>query len=323
MPPYQGAKDFYDAGCALGDTKFLTGPALNAVCYEGKADWTKVFVPERANATPGNSILEDLIICRSEEKFLLAEPNRILVDDRLENIRMWEAAGGIGIHHDGDYADTLKRLNEAVKKIEAGERPAPAANKKHADEDTLHPKKPYTFFDIDGVLGDFMGHIRQQGKLTPDGRINHDALDYDWWVSMPAYPGAKEFYDEGSGLGTTKFLTGPALEAACYEGKADWTKVFVPERANSIPGQSILEDLIICRSEEKFLLAEPDRILVDDRLKNIEEWEAAGGIGIHHNGDFADTMKRLRLAIAKVEAGYKPPAPARKQAAAKSRLRLS
>jgi hypothetical protein len=161
-------------------------------------------------------------------------------------------------------------------------------------------KKALIFLDMDGVLTDFESHAEQENKLTPDGKLKYAELDYKWWATMPEYEGAKAFYDEARQLGATRFLTGPTLHEDSYSGKAAWLQKFVPER-----GKFILQDLMLCRSEEKYLLAQPNRILVDDRIKNIEAWEAAGGIGIHHKGDFADTLKRLQEAVAKVEAEAK------------------
>ncbi len=166
--------------------------------------------------------------------------------------------------------------------------------------DQGNPQQPLIFLDLDGVLADFEGHARLENKYKPDGKVNYDALDYEWYVTMPAYKGARQFYDDVRKLGFTRFLTGPVLSEDCYAGKAHWVQDFVPER-----GKFILEDLIICDSENKFLVGAPGRILVDDRIANIKAWEAAGGTGILHNGDFKDTLKRLKDAVAKLNA----PAP--------------
>lgn len=169
-------------------------------------------------------------------------------------------------------------------------------------------KIPHIFLDIDGTLGDFMGHAQRQGKLTDDGKIKFDELDYKWWVTMPTFSGAKAFYDQACNLGATYFLTGPALDSSSYVGKADWTKVFVPERANDIPGKSILENLIICRSKEKYFLSARGRILVDDHAGNVAAWQKKGGIGILHTGDYGETWRQMKEAVAKIT----KPSPAEK-----------
>ena len=166
--------------------------------------------------------------------------------------------------------------------------------------------QPLIFLDLDGVLSDFQGHAQQENKLKPNGKIDYEALDYEWWKTMPAFEGAREFYDGACKEGFVRFLTGPILNEACYAGKARWVQDFVRER-----GKFILEDLIICDSENKFLLAAPGRILVDDRVNNIKAWEAAGGIGILHAGDYKDTMKQLQEAVIKL-AAVSNPSPAKK-----------
>lgn len=166
-----------------------------------------------------------------------------------------------------------------------------------APQNQASSNQPYVFLDLDGVLADFDTHARQQGKLTPNGKVDYDALDYAWWATMPVYAGAKDFYDAVTRQAPTSFLTGPVLSEECYAGKAHWVQGFVPAR-----GKFVLEDLIICDAKKKFLMAGPNRILVDDRIANVKAWEAAGGIGIHHTGNYAETLQRVKEAVAKIKA---------------------
>lgn len=155
---------------------------------------------------------------------------------------------------------------------------------------------PVIFLDIDGVIGDFDTHIETQNKRKPDGRINHDALDHAWWVSMPVFAGAKDFHTALTQLAEVKFLTGPMVSVDCFGGKAAWiSQKFLPER-----GKWALTDLIICHSKRKSLLAGPSRILIDDSAENIASWTAAGGIGILHKGDFAATLATAKDAITRL-----------------------
>ena len=85
-----------------------------------------------------------------------------------------------------------------------------------------HDDKIHIFFDLDGVLADFELHLQQENKTTADGKPKWDALDYEWWSTMPACDGAREFYDAVKKLGIVKFLTGPSLDEECYSGKARW-----------------------------------------------------------------------------------------------------
>ena len=154
------------------------------------------------------------------------------------------------------------------------------------------PKKTHIFIDLDGVVADFDAHIEATGKRDAQGRNKWNELDYDWWAKMPPAPGAREFFNEAKKLGEVRFLTAPVLSEDCFAGKAAWVRKFVPEE-----GKSALKRLIMASSKDKYYLAGPDRILIDDRLENVEAWIKAGGIGIHHTGDFSVTMKLLREAI--------------------------
>ena len=46
-------------------------------------------------------------------------------------------------------------------------------------------------------------------------------------------------------------------------------------------------------SRDKQKWARPGDILIDDKQSNIEEWEAAGGIPIHHLGDYTLTNQLI------------------------------
>ena len=167
-----------------------------------------------------------------------------------------------------------------------------------------NPLHPHIFLDLDGVLADFYLHAHQENKFTADGKVDDSKLDYKWWATMPAYEGAKEFYDEARKLGTVKFLTGPIASEECFSGKAHWVREFVPER-----GKAILKDLIICASGDKAYLARSNHILIDDRASNIKDWEAQGGIGILHTGNFDETLKKLQAAVLKLTTPAVPVKP--------------
>lgn len=290
MPAYDGAKEFFDALRARGRTRFLSAPILNPGCFEGKAEWVKEFRRTRF-------ALLDLVIARAEDKNLLARPHHILVDDRQKNIDQWVAAGGIGVLHKGDYADTLRRLDAAMddyRRNHAAAPPAPPAQ----DEG-----KAKIFIGTNGVLADFQSHLEAQGKIDAKGNTEWTKLDARWWKSLPAFDGAKAFYDEVRQLGQTRFLTGPVPHPDCFAGPAEWTMGFRPESK-----KFALLDIVVCRSSDKNLLARPNNILIDDRAANIDAWEKAGGIGILHKGDFADTLARVKKAVAACT-GPRPAAP--------------
>ena len=283
MPAYAGAKEFFGDLKKRGPTRFLSAPILNAGCFRGKAQWVKEFLRNRFG-------LLSLVIAKAEDKNLMARPNGILVDDRQKNIDEWVAAGGIGILHKGDYADTLKRIDAAMdeyRRTHAVTPPKPPVQE---------PDKVKIFIGPNGVLSDFQSHLETQGKLDADGKPEWTKLDLAWWKSLPAFTGAKAFYDDVKKLGVTRFLTGPVAHPNGFEGPAEWAMAFRPESK-----KFALLDVIVCRSKDKMLLARPNNVLIDFRQNVIDAWTAAGGIGILHKGDFADTLKRTQDAVAAYE----------------------
>jgi len=159
----------------------------------------------------------------------------------------------------------------------------PPARQKPEDTPDAH-----IFLDMDGVIADIETHGHTHNKFAADGRLDYDALDFKWWSGVPEFSGAYDFFKKLQKRGTVRFLSGPIPSAACYGGKAEWVKKFARKR-----GKWAILDLMIVRSRDKELIAGPDRILIDDRQDNIAAWEKAGGIGIHHDGDFNKTLQKL------------------------------
>lgn len=142
------------------------------------------------------------------------------------------------------------------------------------------------YIDMDGVMADFAGHLQATGMQGADGRPRWNDMSRAWWASIPPIPGAFIFYSHLAARAEVRFLTAPVLSSDCFSGKADWVQRFLPAE-----GKYALKRLMIVSSKDKQQLAAPGRILIDDRQINIDEWTAAGGIGILFTGDF-DAVNR-------------------------------
>jgi len=155
------------------------------------------------------------------------------------------------------------------------------------------------FVDMDDVLAQWSAHAAATSEDFREGRMNefYRSLDEDWWVSIPAFDGARDFYDELSDIGKTKILSGVLFHPDCFSGKTKWLQNFFPDK-----GPFALADFIACRSTDKELVAGKDRILIDDRKDNIDAWEKAGGIGILHTGDFDATLRQVQDAVKTIQA---------------------
>ena len=76
----------------------LSAPSKENESRLGKRLWVK-------NNLPGTP----LILASADKKQNYAKGNRILIDDRPDNVSQWRSKGGIGILHT-NTADTIKQL---------------------------------------------------------------------------------------------------------------------------------------------------------------------------------------------------------------------
>lgn len=156
-------------------------------------------------------------------------------------------------------------------------------------------KPPFqVLLDMDGVLFDFMGALcKVHGRPSPYVNelaygiwdteklwgitvdefwepIKKDSLGF--WSGIPLTPEAKEivkFAEEKFGRENIAILTAPSDDPGAVPGKRISMHRHFPQ----------FEKRMIFGSAKQFLAA-PKRFLIDDRDKNIEEFEAAGGHGI-------------------------------------------
>lgn len=149
------------------------------------------------------------------------------------------------------------------------------------------------YCDQDGCLSDFdQMFFDHAGKRTDEvesqelwktiDRIQGFWTDMDWMPDGPELWAFIKSYNP-------KILSAPSMSPDCIPGKKDWLARHVGE----VP--AIFES-----QKEKY--AGPGKVLIDDRLSNIEKWRAAGGIGIHH-ASAADTIRQLKEILGTAEAG--------------------
>lgn len=165
--------------------------------------------------------------------------------------------------------------------------------------------KPIIYLDLDGVIVDFVRSffdlfgidyavfhnwpVQVGGgihKLLPVKsekemwEIIHNKTSIEWWANLLPYPWMPPFYRKLSEIGKVILCTAGSYDPNAFTGKYLWMKSYFG---------SGFEDYVF--TPQKHLLAHPwaadnkwgmDRyiILIDDYGKNIDEFEAAGGIGI-------------------------------------------
>jgi hypothetical protein len=143
------------------------------------------------------------------------------------------------------------------------------------------------FLDLDGVMASFDARvIKLSGKHPKEFLRSKDLWnvvmgDKDFFLSLELMPDADDLWRYCKQYHPT-FLTGAPPGDHTKAQKRLWVEQkFGPEYIT-----------IVLPKREKQLYAGPLKVLVDDTKINIDQWIAAGGIGILHK-DVWDTISQL------------------------------
>jgi hypothetical protein len=149
----------------------------------------------------------------------------------------------------------------------------------------------YTIYcDMDSVLVDFdRGYQELTGMTSQQADANGVEAFWDpiskagakFWITLQWMPDGKQLWDYIKKYNPI-LLSAPSREESSKLGKRVWVK-------RELPGVK----LILKYASQKQQYASPTSILIDDREKNIDQWEAAGGIGILHTST-ANTIEQLK-----------------------------
>ena len=147
------------------------------------------------------------------------------------------------------------------------------------------------YCDMDGVLVDFDRGYRELTGMTPkeaDLKLGQDGfwkpLDQagvKFWLNLKWMPDGKALWQYLEPQNPI-LLSAPSREESSKIGKRMWVK-------RELPGTRLL----LKAAKYKQDYATPNSILIDDRVDNIERWNAAGGIGVCHTSAI-DTIKQLK-----------------------------
>ena len=164
-------------------------------------------------------------------------------------------------------------------------------NKQHITEAEI----PHVYLDMDGVLVNFeKGVIKVHGKQLEDvpnpARWEKISDTPNFWRDLEWMPGAKALWKFLKPYAPSIMSAYAIPEPNSSKGKEDWLK----KNVGSLPRGRI--NLVKRSDKQKFARdgrTQTPNILVDDYPKNIREWEANGGIGIHHTS-VKKTIARLQ-----------------------------
>ena len=158
-------------------------------------------------------------------------------------------------------------------------------------------KPPRLFLDADGVLADFDFGVRRLLGMRPKEFIAKHGRGTFWkrlakagnfYGSLPEMPDARLLFDAVKHLQPT-ILTGLPMGNWAAAQKIEWA-------AEHFPGVPI----ITCMARDKHKHMHPGDVLVDDREKHRQAYEAAGVVFIHHR-KAEDSLRQLAKIFPSVE----------------------
>jgi len=170
----------------------------------------------------------------------------------------------------------------------------------------------YTIYcDMDGVLVDFdKGYKDLTGMSTKKAntypkmffwrffrkKLKEKKMDEkDFWANLESYPGKEELWSYISPY-KPNILSSPSIDF-----KLPPNQQLDPEYNEAIQGKkawisnnlnNVNKEIFVPASQKQQFSGE-NKILIDDREDNIEQWKSKGGIGILHTSA-SDTIKQLK-----------------------------
>jgi hypothetical protein len=134
------------------------------------------------------------------------------------------------------------------------------------------------YCDMDGVLCDFNKRFEQFGGMTSDQYKDKYGTKKFWelinkigaqfWEKIPWMPGGKQLWGYIKKYNPT-LLSAPSQDYSSRYGKKLWAQ-------ENLPGVK----LILAKRENKQDYSRRNKILIDDHMDTINEWNMKGGIGI-------------------------------------------
>ena len=155
--------------------------------------------------------------------------------------------------------------------------------------------KTRIYCDMDGVLCDFIaqakkatGVIFTQNKAKEHWKVIKKFPKF--WSDMPWMPGGKQLWSYINQYKPHILSAYTPEDPNCIPGKRTWLR-----RNVSISSSRI--NLVRRKDKQKFAMKSSGKrqpaILIDDFPRNVDQFKAAGGIGIVHTNT-ANTIKELK-----------------------------
>ena len=154
--------------------------------------------------------------------------------------------------------------------------------------------RPTIYCDMDMVLCDFLKGAKEVlGTDFPkaDKRTKWPMISAkkDFWESLEWMPGAKKMWTFISKYDPHILSAYSTKDANSRKGKMNWL------RGNAKLTQKSRIHLVMREDKQKYAMTTDGKpnLLIDDYIKNVNEWKAKGGIGVHHTSP-SDTIAQLK-----------------------------
>jgi 5'(3')-deoxyribonucleotidase len=151
---------------------------------------------------------------------------------------------------------------------------------------------PDIYCDLDQVLVNLM---KGADEVVGGSFVTHDKDERwkminqtkDFWANLEWMPGSRKLYQFIKKYDPYVLSAYSARDPNSQMGKKKWLKKNTEFKKSRI-------NLVKREQKQKYAITDgKPNVLIDDYIKNINEWESKGGIGIHHT-NVSKTISELK-----------------------------
>ena len=152
---------------------------------------------------------------------------------------------------------------------------------------------PQIYCDMDGVVADFIAFTtrilgtRFRDKYYPD-------IPVDTFAQLPKMPDADVLWGYIKNFNPIMLTAAPREARGAISKRAPKDKIRWMKKNFGVSASDMR--VVMRKNKKNFAVDGRDKrpnVLIDDHLGNIQEWERAGGIGVHHT-DASSTINDLK-----------------------------